>query len=385
MGYPTAQNYQKHFSEMSPNEIRKSLKYNLLKVFSPEEKKILLSKRFPKRYRGHIGAGQVRELAGEDVWNDYLKFSIERNPWDRVVSLFHFQKKRPYQAYESVNELGFREFVLGGYGYQPNFELYSINGIPAMDRIIRYEDLGPGLSDLSRTLGLPADLSESMQNIKAKGGVPEQPGIQVLFRRGNQAGGGLPVRPGDLPVRVRVLGENRVNNDKSLFLSPALGDVRVSGLGWAGLLLLALGAGVSTALGNISLGFLLLLLLVTPEQTWRTVRKDPLFYLSLLFWGYLGLRLALAVWEWPQDAAQQIDAAKGWSLTGFMTVLVVSLWISRLTRPDRAIRVLLAVLLVAFLAEVVRGTPLSLVDNILHGRRYGFGMVIIEAGLYFGV
>jgi len=170
MGYPTAQNYQKHFSEMSPNEIRKSLKYNLLKVFSPEEKKILLSKRFPKRYRGHIGAGQVRELAGEDVWNDYLKFSIERNPWDRVVSLFHFQKKRPYQAYESVNELGFREFVLGGYGYQPNFELYSINGIPAMDRIIRYEDLGTGLSDLSRTLGLPADLSESMQNIKAKGG-----------------------------------------------------------------------------------------------------------------------------------------------------------------------------------------------------------------------
>ena len=36
----------------------------------------------------HISASQARQLYGEDIWNSYTKFSVVRNPWDRVMSIW---------------------------------------------------------------------------------------------------------------------------------------------------------------------------------------------------------------------------------------------------------------------------------------------------------
>ncbi len=35
----------------------------------------------------HICASDARKLYGEKIWNSYTKFSIIRNPWDRIVSM----------------------------------------------------------------------------------------------------------------------------------------------------------------------------------------------------------------------------------------------------------------------------------------------------------
>jgi hypothetical protein len=36
----------------------------------------------------HLSARQIRIRAGEEKWANYFKFSLVRNPWDRVVSMF---------------------------------------------------------------------------------------------------------------------------------------------------------------------------------------------------------------------------------------------------------------------------------------------------------
>lgn len=35
---------------------------------------------------------KVRNLVGEDVWEESYKFSFVRNPWDRIVSFFHWDR-----------------------------------------------------------------------------------------------------------------------------------------------------------------------------------------------------------------------------------------------------------------------------------------------------
>ena len=39
----------------------------------------------------HISAGMARKIYGEEVWRTYTKFSVVRNPWDRVVSMWATQ------------------------------------------------------------------------------------------------------------------------------------------------------------------------------------------------------------------------------------------------------------------------------------------------------
>lgn len=43
----------------------------------------------------HLMAWQIRMEAGPEVFRRYYKFSMVRNPWDKVVSQFLFMRRRP--------------------------------------------------------------------------------------------------------------------------------------------------------------------------------------------------------------------------------------------------------------------------------------------------
>lgn len=113
----------------------------------------------PERYVGfynHMPAARVRALIGEEIWSSYFKFTFERNPWDRQVSLYYWRFPDP-QTRPSF------ETFIDNRRYQRrsrNWSVYTINDQLAVDRVGRYETLSKDTAGILDRLGLemPAEL-----------------------------------------------------------------------------------------------------------------------------------------------------------------------------------------------------------------------------------
>jgi hypothetical protein len=116
-------------------------------------------------YRAHIPAEEVRKLLGHETFERYFKFSVERNPFDKVVSLYMWLNRDP----ERTLGLTFDEFVEAGRGQQvADFDRYCIDGKPAMDAMVLYHDLQAGLDGIAERLGLPERID--LSDIRRKSG-----------------------------------------------------------------------------------------------------------------------------------------------------------------------------------------------------------------------
>ena len=103
-------------------------------------------------FYNHAPAKFVRQYVAPDVWKTYFKFTIERNPFDKVVSKY-------YWDYRGEPPLPLDEWIRQGKGSRiPAFDIYSINGQVAVDRILRFEKLTEELDEITRHLGLPEPL-----------------------------------------------------------------------------------------------------------------------------------------------------------------------------------------------------------------------------------
>jgi len=47
-----------------------------------------------EKFYSHMPAREVRNSAPADVWNNYFKFCVERNPWAKVLSHYHMHAAR---------------------------------------------------------------------------------------------------------------------------------------------------------------------------------------------------------------------------------------------------------------------------------------------------
>jgi len=106
-------------------------------------------------YRGyypHIPAKEIRRLLGDETWNNYFKFTIERNPWDRQVSLYHWHYR------DREHKPSFDLFIRSPFHRKisSNFDTYAINGAVAADYVCRYESLEQDLQDVLREIGIDA-------------------------------------------------------------------------------------------------------------------------------------------------------------------------------------------------------------------------------------
>jgi len=138
LGFPGPQHYLTPIWECNLGELRRYLQ---------------IGKRRPKFYN-HISASLVRERIGERVWNRYYKFCFERNPWDRVLSLYYWRfKSEPRPTISEFLETHFPLLLK-----RRGIGLYTIDGVVAVDRVCRFEDLSEELDVVRRQVGIAEKL-----------------------------------------------------------------------------------------------------------------------------------------------------------------------------------------------------------------------------------
>lgn len=104
----------------------------------------------------HITASKAKELY-KDYWSSYFKFSIIRNPWDRIVSCYHYlwyKKKYPNQDLEYM----LNNFEPPSWEQDGIIEYTDIIG-DELNFIGRYENLLDDFNFIKHNIGLKKPLS----------------------------------------------------------------------------------------------------------------------------------------------------------------------------------------------------------------------------------
>jgi hypothetical protein len=105
----------------------------------------------------HKNAEEVKLHLGEKRFDCYLKFTIVRNPWDKIVSLWR------WQTLNKVTTLNFRNFVLKQ-SASDDLYIYTINGQKVCKRHIRFENLRADLEMVLKEIGVEDDKIEEVLN-----------------------------------------------------------------------------------------------------------------------------------------------------------------------------------------------------------------------------
>ena len=124
----------------------------------------------------HMPADLIRNRIGEDIWNEYFKFTVIRNPFDKLVSGFYMHwsqvrqqnflqkfkvmtkrvvgRLRPIELVKGETEIErFRSWIRAG-GQISDRETYMIDGKVCLDHFIRYENLESGVREVLLRLEL---------------------------------------------------------------------------------------------------------------------------------------------------------------------------------------------------------------------------------------
>jgi len=103
----------------------------------------------------HMPASGIRDKIGIDDWENYFKFCVVRNPFDKLVSLFFFNKEKGALGIEETGGTVecFRAWISKGVPV-PDRRQYLIKGRVCIDYFIRYENLAHGIKSVCDHLGL---------------------------------------------------------------------------------------------------------------------------------------------------------------------------------------------------------------------------------------
>jgi len=130
-------------------------------------------------YYNHMSAARIKELVGEKIWNEYFKFCVIRNPYDKLISAFFHFDVRKYMVSGSKEQLigRFRNWLKSGHGIINDQDKYLINNKICMDDYMRHENLLSDLERICKHIGVPfvpVDLPRLKSGFKPDGIVLEE-------------------------------------------------------------------------------------------------------------------------------------------------------------------------------------------------------------------
>jgi len=135
-------------------------------IFPKEENHIPRNYKFGEiEFYNHIGARQVRDVIGSQVFESYFKFCVEREPVEKCISHYYMLNNSPAHnpfgkpiSWSEYVEL--RDFPVDTDKYTDG------QGNLIVDKIVRYEKLNDELSDIFKRLGIPCDSIRSFAKSK---------------------------------------------------------------------------------------------------------------------------------------------------------------------------------------------------------------------------
>lgn len=126
----------------------------------------------------HLTALELRDDLGERRWDDRFSFGFVRNPWDRVVSHYHYRVKTN-QTGLGERTVPFEEWVIRAYGerdpayydrpqmFMPQYRwLGDQEGRQLVDFVGRFERLHEDFAEVCRRIGVEASLPHLKKSVR---------------------------------------------------------------------------------------------------------------------------------------------------------------------------------------------------------------------------
>lgn len=114
----------------------------------------LLGRREWAFHYNHCTADLIKRRVGNKKYSEYTKFCVVRNPWDRAVSIYWWNRNRE-DGHAIDESISFSQYITSEERkIVTDQDVYMIDGEIVVDEIIRFEDLKSGLKQVTDKIGL---------------------------------------------------------------------------------------------------------------------------------------------------------------------------------------------------------------------------------------